>query len=55
MNKHFLVCDYHSETVIVLTVVHTSMDLPSRLQELEPRLMVESHLSQVKLRQAPEQ
>ncbi len=55
VNKHFLVCDYHTETVLVLTVIHTSMDLPSRLQELEPRLIVESQLLQTKPRQDPKQ
>ena len=55
VKKHFLVCDYSSETVIVLAVIHTSMDLPSRLLELEPRLIAESQFLQNKLHQTPEQ
>jgi toxin ParE1/3/4 len=51
VKKHFLVCDYRGETVVVLTVIHTSMDLPSRLQELEPRLIAESQFLQTKLSQ----
>jgi plasmid stabilization system protein ParE len=50
VNKHFLVCDFHDAAVIVLTVVHTSMDLPTRLQELEPRLLAESQILQARLR-----
>lgn len=49
VKKHFLVCDYSDEVVIVLTVVHTSMDVPARLQELEPRLIAEAKLLRSKL------
>jgi toxin ParE1/3/4 len=49
VKRHFLVCDYRGETVIVLTVIHTSMDIPSRLLELEPRLTAESQYLQGKL------
>jgi plasmid stabilization system protein ParE len=42
VKKHHLVCDYHDDQVIVLMVIHTSMDLPARLLELEPRLISES-------------
>lgn len=41
VKKHFLVCDLTGDTVIVLTLIHTSMDLPARLLELEPRLIAE--------------
>lgn len=44
VKKHFLVCDYRRTTVIVLTIIHTSMDLPARLLELEPRLKAEVEL-----------
>lgn len=54
VKKHFLVCDHHGTTVIVLTVVHTSMDLPSRLSELEPRLNAEAQALRSRLRNAPE-
>ena len=50
VKKHFLVCDFQEETVIVLTVIHTSMDLPARLLDLEPRLVAEAELLQSKLR-----
>lgn len=41
VRRHFLVCDCSSETIVVLTVIHTSMDIPARLAELEPRLAAE--------------
>lgn len=53
VKKHFLVCDYQDDLVIILTVIHTSMDLPTRLQEMEPRLAVESQLLRAKLRSSP--
>lgn len=48
VRKHFLVCDYHNPLIIVLTVIHTSMDLPARLLELEPQLVAESQLLRTK-------
>lgn len=36
VRKHLLVCFCTERLVIVLTVMHTSMDLPARLLELEP-------------------
>jgi plasmid stabilization system protein ParE len=50
VKKHFLVCDDQDDLVIVLTIIHTSMDLPARLLELEPRLVTESQLLRAKLR-----
>ena len=44
VRKHFLVCDYTGEMIIVLTVIHTTMDIPARLAELEPRLESEVRL-----------
>jgi plasmid stabilization system protein ParE len=44
VRKHLLVCDYTGDTIIVLTVIHTSMDIPARLAELEPRLVAEVRL-----------
>ncbi|MFM7864068.1 MAG: type II toxin-antitoxin system RelE/ParE family toxin [Planctomycetaceae bacterium] len=49
VRSHFLVCDYRDSTVVVLTVIHTSMDLPARLLELEPRLLMESQFLRAKL------
>ena len=54
VKKHSLVCDYHGTTVIVLTIIHTSMDLPTRLAELEPRLIAEAVMLRSKLRNAPD-
>lgn len=50
VRKHILGCDYSDELVIVLTVIHSSMDLPARLLELEPRLAEESRILRAKLR-----
>ena len=49
VKKHFLVCDYHNDYTVVLTLIHTSMDLPSRLLELESRLAMESQILRSKL------
>ena len=55
VKKHFLVCDYQGKAVIVLTVIHTSMDLRARLLELEPRLVAESQFLQIKLHKNPDE
>ncbi len=55
VKKHFLVCDFREETVIVLTVIHTSMDVPARLVELEPRLVAESQALLNKSHKSPDQ
>jgi plasmid stabilization system protein ParE len=49
VKKHLLVCDCCDDFIIVLTIVHTSMDVQSRLLELEPRLVAESQLLRAKL------
>lgn len=49
VKKHVLVCDLESESVIVLIIIHSSMDLPSRLQELQPSLVAESRILRVKM------
>lgn len=54
VKKHCLVCDYHGTTIIVLTIIHTSMDLPSRLSELEPRLIAEAVVLRSRLRSTPD-
>ena len=41
INKHLLVCDVKSESIIVVTVIHGSMDIPTRLAELIPALSAE--------------
>jgi plasmid stabilization system protein ParE len=44
VNKHLLVCDRTPQAIILLTVMHASRDIPSRLGELEPSLHVEVEL-----------
>lgn len=55
VKKHVLVCDYNDNVVFVLTIIHTSMDLPARLLELEPRLVAEAQLLRRKLDENPPQ
>lgn len=49
VQRHVLVCDLTAERLTVVTLLHTSMDLPARLAELEPRLLVEAELLRHKL------
>lgn len=45
VEKHLMVCDYRdSGIIVILTVIHASMDIPSRLMELEPTLAAEMEL-----------
>ncbi len=44
VNKHLLVCDVQHKAIFVLTVIHASRDIPSRLAELEPTLVTEVEL-----------
>ena len=41
VNKHILVCDVAPTSIVVLTVIHGSMDIPNRLAELVPQLAAE--------------
>lgn len=50
VNKHLLVCDVQPESAVVLTVIHSSMDIPSRLAELQPTLAAEVEILHRKLR-----
>jgi toxin ParE1/3/4 len=51
VKKHLLVCDVQSNEIVVLTVIHATMDIPSRLAELQPSLGAEvGFLSQVRKR-----
>ena len=50
VGKHVLVCDAFDANVVVLTVLSTSMDLSTRLNELEPRLAAESKMLRTGLR-----
>jgi toxin ParE1/3/4 len=49
VNKHLLVCDVQPRAIIVLTVIHTSRDIPARLSEMEPTLAAEVELLRRKL------
>lgn len=50
--KHLIVVDFNdNDRIIVLTLIHASMDIPSRLSELEPTLMAETELLHRQLRQ----
>ncbi len=44
VNKHVLVCDVQQDTVFLLTVIHASRDIPSRLAEMQPSLTMEIEL-----------
>lgn len=44
VNQHQLVCDRDEKGIYVLTVLHASRDIPSRLAELEPTLGLEIDL-----------
>ena len=52
VNKHVFVCDVLANAIVVLTVLHGSMDIPSRLHELSPTLSVEAQLLHHKLQQS---
>jgi plasmid stabilization system protein ParE len=49
VNKHWMACDVRHGAIIVLTVIHGSMDLPHRLAELQPTLPSEAELLQAQL------
>ena len=53
VSKHLLVCDVQSNSIVVLTVIHASMDIPSRLAELQPTLSDEVELLHRKLQGSP--
>lgn len=44
VNKHLLVCDRQPKAVFLLTVIHASRDIPSRLAELAPTIATETNL-----------
>ena len=53
VEKHLLVCETAIDTrVIILTVLHASMDVPSRLADLEPSLKAEVEMLAKKVRDA---
>jgi toxin ParE1/3/4 len=52
VNRHVFVCDVLPDVIFVLTVLHGSMDIPSRLLELSPTLSMEVELLHRKLQQS---
>ncbi len=50
VNKHWLVCDVAPRSIVVLTVIHASMDVPARLAELVPQLAAEVALLHAQLK-----
>ncbi len=52
VEQHLFVCETAIDGwVIILTVLHASMDIPSRLAELEPNLHIEVEMLVKKLRE----
>jgi toxin ParE1/3/4 len=52
VNKHLFACDSRVGSIVVLTVIHGSMDIPNRLAELQPTLAAEVELLRDKLRKS---
>jgi toxin ParE1/3/4 len=52
VNKHVFVCDIVPGAIFVLTLLHGSIDIPSRLHELSPTLALEAELLHCKLEQS---
>jgi plasmid stabilization system protein ParE len=49
VREHFLVCTKLKDVLVVLTIKHGQMDLPTRVLELEPTLLHEADLLQQRL------
>lgn len=49
VNRHMLICARHPQASVVLTVLHQKMDIPARLAELQPELVLEVELLQGRL------
>lgn len=50
VNKHLLLCDVQPKAIFLLTVIHASRDIPSRLAELAPTLAAEVELLHERLK-----
>ncbi|MDC0935570.1 type II toxin-antitoxin system RelE/ParE family toxin [Pirellulales bacterium] len=50
VNKHLFVCDVGPKAIVLLTVIHASRDIPSRLAEMAPTLAAEVDLLHEQLR-----
>lgn len=49
VNKHWLACDVRPDAIVLLSVIHGSMDLPNRLAELQYVIAAEAELLAAKL------
>ena len=49
IREHFIVCTKLKNFLLVLTIKHCQMDLPSRISEIEPSLLEEANLLHQKL------
>ncbi len=49
INKHVLVSDAQRDAIFMLTLIHGTMDIPSRLSELKPTLAKEVEMLHQKL------
>lgn len=49
VNRHMLIGARHPQATVVLTVTHQKMDIPARLAELQPELVLEVELLQRRL------
>jgi plasmid stabilization system protein ParE len=53
IEQHLLVCETGIRgKIIILTVLHATMDIPSRLAELEPKLSIEAEMLLKQLHQS---
>ena len=52
VRKHLLICAVRPTSIIVLTVIHSSMDAPERLAELAPTLSAEVQILHKKISSA---
>lgn len=50
VRQHLFVCDRKPKSIVVLTVIHSSMDIQSRLNELVPTLSAEVEILHKRLR-----
>ena len=53
VNRYLLVGDVQPGSIVVLTVIHASRDLPARLAELQPTLATEVEILHHKLHAGP--
>lgn len=49
VNRHFLICSKSDQSICILAVIHCAMDLPQKLNKLEPRLKQEAKILNLEL------